>query len=124
MGANDIGIEQSDFTNNALSDFGVQLSWEDCTKTNDNITGDETLSYSTAVLTTAVFVKRSQRYEQTAEGLVDLGDAYIMSPISLGFAKNDRITYEGEIFLINEVIRRRANGINMFDKCTLIKTED
>lgn len=122
--ASDIGIVPADFTNNALTDLGVTVTWEDVTKTNDNITGDETLSYAEGVSKTVVFVKRSQRYAQGKEGLIDLGDAYCMSQNSDGFAKNDRLTYEGEKFLIGDVITRRADGEAMFDFANCFKVED
>lgn len=122
--ASDIGIVPADFTNNALTDLGVTVTWEDVTKTNDNITGDETLSYAEGVSKTVVFVKRSQRYAQGKEGLIDLGDAYCMSQNGDGFAKNDRLTYEGEKFLIGDVITRRADGEAMFDFANCFKVED
>jgi len=122
--AGDIGITSADFTNGPLTDLGVRVSWEDVTKTTDNITGDETLNYAGGVSKIVVFVKRSQRYAQGKEGLIDLGDAYCMSQNSDGFAKNDRLTYEGEKFLIGDVITRRSDGEAMFDFANCFKVED
>jgi len=119
--ASDIGIVPADFTDNALTDFGVTVSWEQATKTTDNITGDETLSYAEAVSKTVVFVRRTKTYEQSPEGRIELGDAYIMSQTSDGFVSNDKITYEGVTYLIKQVIRRRADGEDMFDYCILFK---
>jgi len=122
--ASNIGIVPADFTDNALVDFGVTVSWEDCSKITDNITGDETLGYAEGTNITVVFVKRSQRYTQGKEGIVDLGDAYCMSEVSDGFSKNDRITYEGEKFLIGDVTTRRADGEAMFNFANCFKVED
>jgi hypothetical protein len=123
-GAGDIGITSADFTNAPLVDLGSSVTWEAVTKTTNNITGDETLSYAGGVAKTVVFVKRTQRYAQGPEGLVDLGDAYCMSENSDGFKFNDRITYNGEKFLIGDVITRRANGEVMFDFANCFKVED
>ena len=123
-GAGDIGITSADFTNAPLVDLGSSVTWEAVTKTTNNITGDETLSYAGGVAKTVVFVKRTQRYAQGPEGLVDLEDAYCMSEYSDGFKFNDRITYNGEKFLIGDVITRRANGEVMFDFANCFKVED
>lgn len=119
MGAADIGIEIADFVNNPLSDFGVTVSWENVTKTTGNITGDETLSYAAAADKTAVFLKRAIDYEQSPEGLLEQGDAYLMAQIADGMAKDDKITYGGETYIIRKVIRRSPGGVNMFDFCVL-----
>jgi len=122
--AGDIGITSADFTNAPLADLGTSVTWEAVTKTTANISGDETLSYAGGVAKTVIFVKRTQRYAQGKEGLVDLGDAYCMSENSDGFKLNDRITFNGEKFLIGDVITRRANGETMFDFANCFKVTD
>jgi len=123
-GAGDIGITSADFTNAPLVDLGTSVTWEAVTKTTANISGDETLSYAAGAAKTVVFVKRSQRYVQSKEGLVDLGDAYCMSENSDGFKLNDRITFNSEKFLIGDVITRRANDETLFDFANCFKVED
>ena len=95
-----IGIVEDDFKNNPLADFGVTVSWYKATKTISNISGQESLTYSDAIDKTGVFVKRGQRYVQTNEGLVDLGDAVLHVPSDYEFSKDDRIKYRGELFII------------------------
>jgi len=121
--ATDIDMETADFTNNPLADFGRTVSWEDCTKAIDPIHGDETLSYASGVNKTVIFFKRSKTYEQNTEGLVELGDAYIMATTTFGFAKDDRITVDSEVYLIRSVIRRYTNTATAFyDYCILFRT--
>ena len=122
--AGDIGITSADFTNAPLADLGTSVTWEAVTKTTANISGDETLSYAGGVAKTVIFVKRTQRYVQGKEGLVDLGDAYCMSENSDAFKLNDRITFNGEKFLIGDVITRRANDETLFDFANCFKVED
>lgn len=125
MGAGDIGLATADFSDNALSDFPSTVSWENATKSTDLITGEETISYAAGTNKTVVFVKRAQRYVQGREGLVDLGDAICLAPTTFGFAKNDRLTFQGEKFIIDRVIRRRADdSVTFFDSCVCIKMED
>ena len=109
--AGNIGIGSADFINYPFTDWGVALTWEEATKTTDNVDGSETLSYAGGVATTAIFIKRSQRYVQTHEGLVDLGDATMFfnagTTSSINFypiGKDDRITYNGEKFIVLDVI--------------------
>jgi len=119
MGAGDIGIAVGDFTNAPLADFGVTVSWENVTKSTDPISGDETLSYAVAANKTAVFLKRAIDYEQSPEGLLEQGDAYLMAETGDGMAKDDKITYSGETYIIRKVIRRQPGGVTMFDFCVL-----
>jgi hypothetical protein len=119
--ASNVGITSNDFINNPLTDFGVTVSWEQATKTTDNITGDETITYAPAVDKTVVFLRRSVIYELAKEGLVERGDAYIMAKTSDNFQKEDRITYDGVTYKIASVIRRKADGEDIFDFCTLFK---
>ncbi len=122
--AGDIGISENDFVNGPLNDLGVTVNWYDATKTTDNITGQEVLSYASGVQKTVVFVKRIQRYAQTAEGLVDLGDAVCYVDKDEDFAKDDKIEWNNEFFIIRSVILREADNEAMFKTCVLEKIED
>lgn len=117
-----LDLPSSDFTNSALADIGKSVTWYNAIKTKNNITGVETLTYDAGVPKTVVIRKRSQRYAMTQEGIVDLGDAVVLSPIALGFAKDDKLTWDGQTYLIMNVVRRNATE-DMFDTCTLIKIE-
>lgn len=123
MPPSDFGMNVADFNDNPLADFGVTVGWENSTKTTDNVTGEESLSYAASVNKTVVFLKRSASFEQSHEGLLESGDAYIMATTTDGFAKDDRITYETRKYLITNVIRRNPGGVAMFDFCTLKLTE-
>lgn len=119
MAASDVGIVVGDFTNNPLADFGVTATHSVATKTQNPITGAETLSYATGVSITAVFVKRTQRYEQAHEGLQELGDAFMMTALGTDIKKDDKITYNGDVFIVIDTIQRDANGTSMFDSSNL-----
>ena len=117
---NDIGMKPADFTDNALADFGVTISWENSTKALHPTSGDETLSYAAAANKTAVFLLRSKTYEQSPEGLIEKGDAYVMVVPADGFAKDDKVTYGGVTYIIRKVINRETNeGAAFYDFCVL-----
>jgi ribosomal protein L14 len=114
-----LGFSEEDFTN-IVDDLGVTVSWEQVTKTEDNITGDETLSYATAEDKIVVFIKQSEESKQVKEGILNSGDAIVLADKDFGFAKNDRITYNGfKYLIINDPIRREISGTQMFDTCYL-----
>lgn len=113
------GIRAEDFTDNALDDFGVVVSYEAVTKTTDNITGDEDLGYAGAVNKTVLFFKQTQDWEQSIEGLIEKGDAYIMSRISDALSKNDRVTYDNKTYLVISVYTPKPGGVELFDYCSL-----
>ena len=118
-----LGFSEEDFTN-IVSDTGVTVSWESVTKAISNISGDETLSYATAVNKTVVFTKRTETNAQGKSGIVDMGDTIMLVDKDYGFKKDDRITYGGHKYLIvDEPIRREINGIQLFDTCTLVEID-
>ncbi len=119
-----LGISSDDFSNGVLNDMGVVVDWEEATKTTDNISGSETLTYAATTEKTVVFRKRVQRYIQGKEGLIDLGDAIILATTSYNFKKDDKISYDGETYIITKVIQRWADDEHLFDSCTLIKTNN
>lgn len=116
-----LSITSDDFTNGPLADLGVSVTWYDSTKTKHPVTGVETLTYASGSSITVVFVKRVQRYEQQGEGIVDLGDAAVFAPTTLGLAKDNKILYDGQTYIIMNVIRRNISGTNMFDTCNMVK---
>lgn len=117
--SSDLGFGEIDFTN-IVNDIGVSVSWEAVTKTEDNVQGDETLDYATAVNKSVVFVKQNEQSQQVKAGILNSGDALVMADVDYGFAKNDRITYNGFIYIIkNDPIRREIKEIQLFDTCYL-----
>jgi hypothetical protein len=124
MASADIGAQEIDFTDNAFSDLGASITYTPYTKTTDPVTGAETLAAGTPVTKTIVFVKRVQRYVQTKEGLVDLGDAYGLADRDEAIAKDARITYNGEVFLVSDVIMRYVSELAMFQSFNLFKITD
>ena len=113
-GASDIGITATDFTANALTDLGVEVDYYECTKTTDNLTGDENLSYGNSETLTLVFLKRTKEYEQGVEGRIELGDAYCISEYDEGIETNDKIVYQDTTYRVKQSIIRRINGEAMF----------
>jgi len=98
---------------NLIDNFGKTISREAATKTTDNVTGDETLSYAAASNITGTFFKKSDEWMQDKQGLLEGADAVLMVKNGVTIAKDDRLTYDSEEYLVQDVITRRL-GTSVF----------
>jgi len=106
-----------------LDNFGKVVSYTPVTKTTSNITGEESLSDGTPGNVTLTFYKRDEKYSQEIQGLMDNADAVVLAKNALTLEKDSKITYQGEVYRIDNVLTRRL-GTNVFYKyaqCFLIE---
>jgi len=89
-----------------MNDMQRTVSYKVVTKTTDPITGDETSTFGSAANQSVVFFKEDIRYLFDKEGLLQVGDAYILAPTTLGIKRYDQFTIEGETYYIEKVINR------------------
>lgn len=66
----------------------------------DNVTGDEALSYGAGTSKSWIFLKRAQRFLFDKEGVVEVGDAYIMLPPADSVNVRDQVVVDGETYEI------------------------
>ena len=121
MTASDIGIVEADFLNNALKDLGVTMTRTPKTKVISNISGSAEYIDGTPENITVVFVKRGVRYSWDKEGLTELGDAFLMIRKDQEMNKEDLIDYDGETHRVDNVLKRSANGTELFKAVVLFK---
>jgi hypothetical protein len=105
MGAKTDGIVTGDFTQK-LNDFGRTISYKVVTKTTDALTGEETSTFAAASDQTVIFFEEDRRYVWDKEGLLEVGDAYIIAPTSLGIKRYDQFSIGGKTYYIENTIRR------------------
>lgn len=108
------GVVAADFTQ-ILNDMGRTLSYRVATKTTDGMTGEETTSYATAGNVTAIFYLEENRYIWDKEGLLEVGDAYIIAPTTAGIKRYDRFSIDGNTYYIETTLRRTVLGTAMAD---------
>lgn len=123
MAASDIGIVEADFLDNALQDLGAIVIRTPRTKEISNTTGSAEYIDGTPANITVVFVKRGVRYSWDKEGLTELGDAFLMIRINQEMNKEDLIEFDGEIFRVDTVLKRSANGTELFKSVILFKVD-
>ena len=110
----DTGITTNDFSQ-IISDMGVTVSYSVVTITRHPVTGDETTTFATASDQTVIFFLEQNRYIWDKEGLLEVGDAYIIAPLTLGIKRYDQFTYDSRKYYIQNVINRYVSGVEMCD---------
>jgi hypothetical protein len=107
------GVSTNDFAQ-ILDDFKRTISYEVVTITPDGM-GNEKTTFAAATSVSLVFFLEENRYLFNMEGLVQVGDAYILAPTTTGIKRYDRITIGGESFYIENVIHRYVTNVAMLD---------
>lgn len=114
------GVVADDFTQ-ILSDFGRSVTYQVVTRTQDAMTGEETTTFATGSSQTVIFFLQENRYIWDKEGLLSVGDAYIIAPTSLGIKRYDRVTVDGVVYFIENTIRRLVLQTTMQDYGVMFK---
>lgn len=117
------GITSLDFTE-IWNDLKRSVTYRTMSKATSNITGTEEFTYSDST-ESIVFLKRNQRFIFDREGIVELGDAYIMAPNTLAIQKGDRVVVDSETYEITPMdltVIRKFGDTSMFVFATLRKT--
>lgn len=122
MTATDTGISTDDFTQ-ILADYGRTISYKVVTKTTDGMTGDETSTFAAASNQTVVFFLEENRYIWDKDGLLQVGDAYIIAPTSIGIKRYDQFTIDSQTFYIENVTRRTVLTTAMADYAVCFKVQ-
>ena len=109
------GISVDDFEVVILGDMGRTVSYSVVTKTIDPMTGSEITTYAAASDKTVIFFLEKNKWQWDKEGLLEVGDAYIIAPTSYGIKRYDKFTIDGNSYYIDNVTRRHITTITMQD---------
>ena len=92
------------------------------TRSKSNITGSETLTYADGEEVELIFFKTDMRFEFGLEGLLEKGDCLIFDKANnLNLVRDDKISVDGETFLIRNVVHWKARDLHVFDAATGFK---
>jgi hypothetical protein len=108
------GVSSTDF-DQIYNDFYRTVSYEVVTKTEDPVTDSEILTYAAASNVNVVFFVEDNKYLFDKEGLLEVGDAYIMAKTSVGIKRYDRFTLGNRRYLVKNVINRYVLNTAMMD---------
>ena len=107
------GVSTGDFLQ-IYSDFKRTVSYQVVTKSTDSM-GNETTSFATASDVDLIFFKEDLRYLFDVEGLLEVGDAYVLAPTTTGIKRYDRFSIGGETYYIEKVVNRFVLNVPMVD---------
>jgi hypothetical protein len=93
---------------------GVVWSASDVTYDFNSDTGRE-LDVPLPTTIDLIFFREDCRYIFDKQGLLQVGDAYVMAPTSVGIKRYDQFTVDGFTYYIENIIRRYALGTAIFD---------
>lgn len=114
------GVSTDDF-NQIYTDFKRTVSYKVVTDTQDSMTGSETTSFASATSVDVIFFLEDNRYLFDKEGLLQVGDAYIIAPTTTGIKRYDQFTIDGQTYFIETVLRRTVTSVAMQDYATCYK---
>jgi hypothetical protein len=97
-----------------IDSFGKTLVKTPVTKTTSNTSGDETLTDGTNVNITGTFYKAEDYYSRDKEALFNGADAVVMVKSAVTINRDDKITYNSEVFRVNEVEQRYLGTIEFY----------
>ena len=107
-----LGVTNEDF-DQILNDLKRTVSYQEVTKTVDPQTGDEILVYGSAADKSVVFFLEENRYLFDKEGLVEVGDAYIMTDTDFEPQRMDKYSIDGFTYLVKNVTKRYVSDVHM-----------
>ena len=105
---------ESDFTSGPLADFGVTVSRTPVTVTVNNVSGHKEYSDGTPANITVVFENANQKYSFNKGGLTEGADARMFIDKDQTINKNDKITYNNDVFRVDTISTRYFNGNAMY----------
>ena len=107
-------VSTADF-DQIFEDFKRTVSYKVMTKTTDSMTGDETTTFAAASNVDLVFFREDTRYMFDKEGLLEVGDGYLMAKLTTGIKRYDQFTIDSKTYYIENVTRRYVAGVAMMD---------
>lgn len=95
-----------------IGKFERDVTHTPATKTISNGFGDETLTYGSPVTITVGFSKRGFNWTSIKQGEQDNTDGYVIANADYTIGKNDKITVDGQVFIVKEAVIRYADPLN------------
>lgn len=116
------GVKAEDF-DCIMGNMKRTVSFQAVTRSQDAMTGEETTVFAAASDVEMIFFLEANRFIWDKEGLVEVGDAYVMAPTSVGIKRYDQITVDSQKYYVENVTRKHVLDVAMHDFCILFKVE-
>lgn len=102
-----------------IVNYSKSLTYTPVTKTTNNFGGSETLTDGTPSTIAGAFYKKEDAYTQSQVALLKGADAILMVLSAVTINKDDKITYQGETFRVEESEPRRLGTTSMYNVARL-----
>ncbi len=97
-----------------ITNFSKTISRTPVTKTESNISGDETLTNGTPANISGAFFRKEDDHFVEHFGHLDNADAVILVLPSVTLNKDDKLTYDGEDYRVDKVVTRRLGTTEFY----------
>lgn len=98
-----MGLGTSGHFAQVLSRLGRTVTYRTVTLSENSITGDQQKTYGGGVSKTWIFFKHQQKFHYDKEGLIEMGDAYVLIPSTDTINLYDRVTVDNETYEVTNV---------------------
>ena len=106
-----------------IDNFTKTLAHGVVIRTVDNMSGSETLAWASNSNISGAFFRRQDNWSLRKDGFYETADAILMLKIGVSVAKDDKITYDSQQYLINTVITRYIDGTAIYQAVELFQYE-
>lgn len=96
-----------------IDNFQKTISKTIVTKSNNPLNDEEIFTDGAVVDINGAFFRKQDSWSQDKVGLFQNADAIIMVKSDVVLNKNDKLTYDNEIYRVQTVITRRYDGTSM-----------
>lgn len=107
-----------------IDNFAKTLTRNAVTQTENNLSGSEELTWGSDSEITGAFFRRDDTWNLKKEAYFESADAILMVKSSVTLNKNDKITYDNIVYLVDHVITRTLNGTTFYKTATLFQFQD
>jgi hypothetical protein len=101
--------------------FSKTLSRTPVVKTTSNVSGNEILKDGTAGNISGAFFRKEDEWAQDKAGLFQEADAILLVLPSVTINKNDKITYETEVYRVDKQVMRKIKELDCYKVAQLFK---
>jgi len=106
-----------------IDNFAKTISKTPITKTENPLSGEEDFTEGTPINIIGALFTKFDSYVQDKPGLIQNADAVLMIKPGVTLNKNDKLTYDGIDYRVDEVHKRRYNNTVIYQAVQCFKID-
>lgn len=104
-----------------IDNFQKTLTHNVVTRTTDNMSGSETLAYAANASIIGAFFRKGDAWAIKKEGFFETADAILLVKTGVSIKKDDKITYDSQVYIVDHVINRFIDGTAIYQAVELFQ---